>query len=492
MTGPVLRLVLPHQLFETHLDAPRGTSFVLVEDDLLLRQYAFHAHKLVLHRASMARFARRLTERGHTVEMIDSRAEAATADRLAALVRHRRPSQVQVYDVHDDWLARGLTDALAAGGYRLQPQDVLETPGFLTTRRELTDWFAEHPARMQHFYTWQRRRLDVLVDGSAPVGGRWSFDTDNRKKLPRGYHPPPVRLVTEHAPEVREAITWVEQEFPDAPGDPRTFGWPTSHDEARQHLRDFVVERLDLFGPYEDAISSRHAFVHHGLLTPMLNIGLLTPSEVLDTVLAAADDRDVPLASLEGFVRQIIGWREYIRATYHLYGRRIRTANTLRHTRPLDEGWWTARTGLLPVDLVVARVLDTGYAHHIERLMVLGNAMCLLRTDPADAYEWFMQMFVDAYDWVMVPNVYAMSQFAVGEAMTTKPYVSGSNYLTSMSDLPPGDWRKDWDGLYWAFVRDHREVFEANHRSRRIPALWDGFDEARQSAHLERAAAWLG
>ena len=143
------------------------------------------------------------------------------------------------------------------------------------------------------------------------------------------------------------------------------------------------------------------------------------------------------------------------------------------------------------VDVVVRRVLDSGYAHHIERLMVLGNAMCLLRTHPTAAYEWFMEMFVDAYDWVMVPNVYAMSQFAVGEAMTTKPYVSGSNYLKKMSDLPPGRWRDDWDGLYWAFVRDHRDVFEANHRSRRIPALWDGFDEAKQQAHLERAARWL-
>lgn len=487
----LVRLVYPHQLFEAHLDAAAGTRFILVEDDLLLRSRSLHAHKLVLHRATMRRFARRLGEAGFDVDTIESSPDVSTGARLAEAVRAARPKSVEVYDVVDDWLSRDITSALHDGGYDLRPGDVLETPQFLTSRAEFTDWFATHPARMQHFYSWQRRRLDVLVEDGAPVGGRWSFDEENRKKPPRGHVPPSVELPRSHHREVAQGVQWVAAQFPDAPGDPRGFAWPTTHDEAREHLRAFIAERFALFGPYEDAVSATSPHLYHGLLSPMLNNGLLTPREVLDAALDAGADGGVPLASVEGFVRQVIGWREYMRATYHLFGRTMRSSNRMRHARPLADGWWEATTGLDPVDLVVSRVLASGYAHHIERLTVLGNAMCLLRTHPSAAYEWFMEMFVDPYDWVMVPNVYAMSQFAVGEAMTTKPYVSGSNYLRKMSDLKAGEWSADWDGLYWAFVHDHREVFEGNPRSRRIPRLWDGFDDDKKQRHLDRAARWL-
>ncbi|MCA1781066.1 MAG: cryptochrome/photolyase family protein [Dermatophilaceae bacterium] len=491
MSATALRIIYPHQLFEAHLEAQRDTVFVLVEDDLLFRQYPFHAHKLVLHRASMAAFVDRLTDGGFDAEVIRSDPEESTQKRLTAYVRELRPSTVSVFDVVDDRLERDLRRALADGGYELRAEDVLESPMFLTSRSDLEAWFAEHPARMQHFYTWQRRRLDVLVDGDAPVGGRWSFDSENRKKLPKGHVPPKVSFPTPPT-HVADAIGSVAADFPDAPGDPRSFAWPTTHSDAVAHLEQFLAERFTLFGPYEDALSREHPYLYHSLITPMLNIGLLTPGQVLEAALEAAEEYDVPLESLEGFIRQIIGWREYMRATYHLYGRRLRTSNRLAHTRSLSAGWWTGETGLDPVDRTVERVLDSGYAHHIERLMVLGNAMCLLRIDPDEVYEWFMALFIDAYDWVMVPNVYGMSQFAAGEAMTTKPYVSGSNYLRKMSDFAAGPWTGDWDALYWTFVHDHREVFEANFRSRRMPAMWDGFPEEKRAALLARAAEWLG
>lgn len=489
--SPTLRLVFPHQLFEEHLRAPKNTTFVLVEHDLLFRQFAFHAHKLVLHRASMRRFAGRLCAAGFTVEIVASDPNRATPDRLTELVRRVGPTRVEFFDPVDDWLARDTTEALADAGYRLRSTDVLETPGFLTDRADFINWFDEHPARMQHFYSWQRRRLGVLLDAGEPRGGRWSFDTENRKKLPRGHVPPPVHLFTEHTADVRAAIDDVARDFPDAPGDPTSFAWPTSHEEARAHLEQFLQERLALFGPYEDALAQHHSYLYHSLLTPMLNIGLLTPQEVLDATLSHAAAADVPLASLEGFIRQVIGWREYMRATYHLYGRRLRTSNRLGHTRRLDDSWWTATTGLDPVDLVIGRVLSTGYAHHIERLMVLGNALCLLRVHPTEVYAWFMTCFIDAYDWVMVPNVYAMSQFAAGDAMTTKPYISGSNYLRKMSDFPAGAWTQDWDALYWTFVHDHRQSFEGNPRTRTMTRMWDGFDPSRRELHLVRARPWL-
>ncbi|TFD89439.1 cryptochrome/photolyase family protein [Cryobacterium lactosi] len=511
--GLNVRLVLPHQLFEQHLEASGDTVFVLLEHDLLFRQYRFHSHKLVLHRASMARFAGRLREQGHEVVELQSNATRSSHDQLAEFTRTRKPARVTWFDVVDDWLERDLLAGLADGGYRMRPDDVLETPNFLTDRAQIDDWFAHNGSRMQDFYVWQRRRLGILVDHGKPVGGKWSFDAENRKKLPRGYTAPVVGRFAGHPvvqqegafdldalmgdtdhtqvpPEVDRAIAWVSAEFPDAPGNPHLFAWPTSAEEARAHLQEFVRERLHDFGPYEDAISGTHPFINHGLLTAALNIGLLDPREVVGAVLDGAD-HTTPLASLEGFVRQVIGWREYMRATYRTSGRSMRTANRLDHQRTLGDGWWDASTGLAPVDLVISRVLDTGYAHHIERLMVLGNAMALLRIHPDAVYEWFMEMFIDAYDWVMVPNVYAMSQFAAGDVITTKPYVSGSNYLRKMSDLPTGEWTADWDGLYWTFIDDHRAVFAANPRTRMVVSLLDKMDPSTLDAHRRRAAALL-
>jgi len=486
-----VRLVFPHQLFEAHMTAPAGTVFVVVEDDLYFRQYRFHAHKLVLHRASMRRFVAELTHRGYEVTYLQSRPERSSNERLIEVLRSMAPQRVEVMDVVDDWLSRKVTAAVQAAGCGAQALVVLESVGFLTSRDQLRQWFMVNQPRMRSFYMWQRRRLGVLVDGTRPVGGRWSFDTENRKRLPRGHFPPAVRLPGSPDALTQAAIREIAAEFPDAPGDPATFGWPTSREQARAHVQDFVAQRLALFGPYEDAISRHHRHLYHAVLTPMLNIGLVTPAEVLDDVLAVAERTAVPIASLEGFVRQLVGWREYVRGMYEVAGPRLRTSNELGHHRALDASWWTARTGLAPVDVVLGRVLESGYAHHIERLMILGGVMCLLRVDPTEVYEWFMAMFIDAYDWVMVPNVYGMSQFAAGTLMTTKPYVSSSSYVRSMSDMPAGGWHQEWDSLYWAFVHDHREVFERNGRSRMIPRIWDGFDTSTRIAHLQRASAWL-
>lgn len=486
-----IHLVYPHQLFASHLEAPAGTTFVLVEHDLFFRQYRFHTQKLVLHRASMRRFATKLRERGFAVEHVET--DGRTTSRLATarVLRRLGPGRITVHDVVDDWLGRDVVATVADVGGELSAQDVGESPNFLTTRAQVAEAFGTSGrARMQDFYAAQRRRLDVLMDGDRPVGAKWSFDADNRKKLPRA-HLVPAPTPPERHPEVEAAIAWVRRTFPDNPGNAEAFAWPTSHAEAETSYEQFLAERFAQFGPYEDALSTAHPFVFHSLLTPGLNIGLLSPHHVLRRALEVGQEDDVPLASLEGFVRQVIGWREYVRATYHLDGRRLRSSNALEHGRALAPGWWTGETGLAPVDHVVRQVLETGYAHHIERLMVLGNAMCLLRIDPEQVYEWFMELFVDAYDWVMVPNIYAMSQFAAGSAITTKPYVSGSNYLRKMGDFAAGDWTADWDALYWTFVKDHHEVFAANPRSQMMASMYDRLAPATKAAHTRRASAWL-
>jgi deoxyribodipyrimidine photolyase-related protein len=487
-----VRLVLPNQLFEQHLRAASGTRFVIVEHDLLVRQLPFHAHKLVLHRASELAFTERLRDNGFEVDLVESRADRTTADQLGRLLDRLRPERLAVYEPVDDWVEQDLHRVARDAGVELEE---LPTPAFCTSTADVRAQLGGRRPRMQHFYEWQRRRLDLLVDGDRPVGGRWSFDADNRKRLPKGVELPEVPL-PEPDRHVATAVAWVREEFPDAPGDPATFAWPTTRRQALAWLRRFVRERLAAFGPYEDAITTRDPWLFHSAVSPALNLGLLEPLEVVRAAVEHADEvagtgEEVPLASLEGFVRQVVGWREYMRGVYVVHGRRMRSRNLLGLHRRLGEGWWDGSTGLDPVDLVVARVRERGWCHHIERLMVLGNAMLLLRVDPDEVYRWFSAMFVDAYDWVMVPNVYAMSQFAAGELVTTKPYVSGSNYLRKMSDVPAGEWCEDWDALFWTFVRDHLDGFRSNPRSSMMARSYEGFDPARKSALTRRSSSWL-
>ena len=483
------QVVFPHQLFREHLDADEGTLLVLVEPDLFFRQLAFHVHKLVLHRASMRSFEDRLRQAGFRTVYVATSADTPSDEALAAVLREHRVEAVRVYDVVDDWLGRDLRRVCRDAGADLTE---LETPAFLTTREQVQEIYGRYDKpRMQHFYQAQRRRLDLLMDGDEPVGGRWSFDTENRKPLPKGITLPamPEPSRNEH---VRDAIAWAGEEFPDNPGDPGAFRWPVTHRQAAHWLRRFLEDRLHDFGPYEDAIAADEPWLFHSALSPLINIGLLDPERVVRDAVGHAADHDVPLASLEGFVRQVIGWREYMRAAYVVHGRRMRTQNALELSRELGPGWWDATTGLEPVDTVVRRVLQHGYAHHIERLMVLGNAMLLLRTDPDEVWAWFMALFVDAYDWVMVPNVYAMSQFAAGALVTTKPYVSGSNYLRKMGDFPHGDWTTAWDALYWQFVGDYREVFAANPRAGMAVRTLDRMDDRRRRELADVARGLLG
>jgi deoxyribodipyrimidine photolyase-related protein len=486
-----VRLVLPHQLFEEHLEASRDTRFVFLEDDLLFRSLRFHQQKLVLHRAAMTIFARRVQDAGYAVDYVETSAEHTSQERLSAVLAvlaDREATVVTYYDVVDDWLERRLTRTLADAGVEAR---VLETPQFLTSRDVLGAYFSSHSWRMQTFYEWQRRRLGILVESDgSPSGGKWSFDTENRRKLPKKIAVPDLPEF-ERPAEVEDAIVWVRSAFPDNPGNAESFNWPVTHRQASDALEAFLTERFELFGPYEDSIAVGQAYLFHSALSSSMNTGLLRPADVVDLALDVAERHGTPIASVEGFIRQVIGWREYMRASYVLRGREMRTGNTLGLTADLDPGWWTADTGLEPVDTVITRILDTAYAHHIERLMILGNAALLLRARPDAVYAWFMEMFIDAYDWVMVPNVYAMSQYAAGTMITTKPYVSGSNYIRKMSDFGDGPWRFTWDALYWEFVGDHRDLFARNPRSRMSVMLLDRMEADRRSELRHEAAQWI-
>jgi deoxyribodipyrimidine photolyase-related protein len=479
--------VFPHQLFREHLDADPRTLMVLVEDDLLFRQLPFHRQKLVLHRSSMRSFEDELKERGFRTAYVETSPQRTTREQLVDVLARRRVTAATYFDVVDDWLEQQVSATLKAAGVA---RERMESPGFLTTRTDLRKYFSNRPRRMSHFYDWQRRRLGILVDGEQPAEGQANPGTPSRKKLPPGVAAPsmPQLQATRHT---ADAITWVDEEFSQNPGDAGAFAWPTDRAGAERWLDSFLGERFEHFGSYQDAMAEDEAFLFHSMLSPLINIGLLDPREVVSRALAYAEEHGTPMASVEGFVRQVIGWREYMRATYLIFGRSMRTANALQLSRPVPPAWWDGTTGLGPVDTVITRVHQTAYASHVERLMVLGNAMLLLRLDPDEVYAWFMAMFIDAYDWVTVPNVYALSQFASGELITTKPYVSASAYLRRMSDFPTGDWCEVWDALYWQFVDDFRDMFLDNRRSAMMVQQLEKLDPERRARLRAVASIWL-
>ena len=236
---------------------------------------------------------------------------------------------------------------------------------------------------------------------------------------------------------------------------------------------------------------SKESFLYHSVLSPLINIGLLSPQQVVSEALKAGKKKNIPLNSLEGFIRQLIGWREFIRLVYEREGTKQRTTNYWGFKRNIPKSFWNGTTGIEPIDIVIQKTLKTGYCHHIERLMVLGNFMLLCEFDPDEVYRWFMELFIDAYDWVMVPNVYGMTQFADGGLMTTKPYISGSNYLMKMGDWKKGEWTTIWDGLFWRFMNEHRNFFSQNPRLGMLLKTFDKMPKEKQTAHLNAANQFL-
>ncbi len=436
----------------------------------------------------MQMYADYLQQQGYEVRYIEATEPECDIQKLL-------PQLTEIKELHytavvDDWLQQRLA---TSAGTKIKLIEY-PSPNFLNEPSEVAEFFASRKSYKQtDFYIDQRKRRQILIDNNGkPVGGQWTYDTDNRQKYPKNQIPPVVKLPGLNN-YVKAAQVYVDRYFPDNYGStqqPFAAGYyPTTFAEAEDYLQDFLQTRFHDFGAYEDAIVADQSILHHSLLTPLLNIGLLSPPQILTAVLAIADD--IPLNSLEGFIRQIIGWREFIRLTYERSGRQQRTRNYWKFSKPIPPSFWTGETGIAPLDIVIKRTLASGYCHHIERLMVLGNFMVLCEFDPDEVYRWFMEMFVDAYDWVMVPNVYAMSQFADGGGMCTKPYISGSNYLMKMSNFSKGDWQPVWDGLFWRFMHVHRDFFLSNPRLGMLVRTFDKMAIEKREQHLQNAENFL-
>ncbi|TQK20329.1 deoxyribodipyrimidine photolyase-related protein [Microbacterium sp. SLBN-154] len=461
-------LILATQLFEDHpaLHDPDIDILFFIEAESALTRRPFHAHKLVLILSGLRHAAVHAEEAGHRVAHLRVGEEWSFATGLRRLIREHGIDGLAWMSATDRGVDERLRRVCDDEGVatRIYP-DAL----FLTAADDLDEWFGGHPrAKMEDFYRWQRVRTGVLMDGEKPAGGAWNFDADNRHPLPSGGVPIPALPEARHDGITREVMALVADRFADHPGDAADFWLPVTAPGAREWLASFVAERLELFGRYEDAMAADEPFLFHAVISPFLNVGLLRAEEVVRAAVAHRDA--VPIASLEGFVRQVIGWREYMRGSYRAEPALI-DANHFELTRPLED-WWYTGTGIpddlpTPVRVVLERVHRWGYAHHIERLMVLGNWFLLQGYHPRAVFDWYSALFIDAYEWVMVPNVQGMSQYADGGGVATKPYVSGGAYLQKMGRWWGSD-REARDSVftsaYWAFLDRHEAKLAGNPR----------------------------
>ncbi|MEJ7589335.1 MAG: cryptochrome/photolyase family protein [Ferruginibacter sp.] len=482
-------IIFPHQLYKQHPAIADGRIIYLLEETLFFNQYNFNRQKLILHRASMKVYADFLIKKEHSVIYTDATTPMADVRKLLLHLHEKNITTIHIVAVTDNWLQKRITGTCKKYGIEIV---AYPTPNFLNTLDSVKDYFDKKKTYFQtDFYIAQRKQRNILVDaGGQPEGGQWSFDTDNRLTYLKTATPPLLKFAKENK-YVKEAKQYVAIHFPSNYGEDKNFIYPVDFDSAEKWLDEFLAERFTKFGAYEDAIVSNEHFLHHAVLTPSLNIGLLSPLQIINKAMAAAVTYAVPLNSLEGFIRQVMGWREYIRIVYEREGSKQRTKNYWGFTRKIPACFWKGDTGILPVDNVIKKVLKTGYSHHIERLMVMGNFMLLCEFDPNEVYRWFMEMYADAYDWVMVPNVYGMTQFADGGLMTTKPYISGSNYLLKMSDYQKGEWTETWDGLFWRFMHVQRDFFLKNPRLGMLIKTFDKMPEVKRNRHIENAENYL-
>lgn len=461
-------LILPHQLFY-EISLKDISKAYLVEHPHFFTKRRFHKQKLIFHRASMKAFGDYLEKKKIKVTYVDF---------------HHAKEFMKNLNLKDVIAFDPIEHPLQKEYQLLQKKHpsfvILPSLMFLTSNQVLETFKKGNDKHysMQQFYIMQRKSLDILMDGDKPCGGKWSFDAENRKPMPKNLKPPKISLPKLDAIG-KEAIAYVERHFPDNFGEALLI-FPIHEKSAQSWLQEFLKERLEDFGAYEDAIVAEEHFLFHSGLSPLLNCGILTPNQVIEATMDFTKHHKVSLSSLEGFIRQIIGWREYMKILYDIRGETLFKENYFGHKKKLPQAFWIACTGIEPVDITIKKIELTAYAHHIERLMVLGNFMLLCNYNPQHIYEWFMEMFIDSYEWVMVTNVMAMSQYADGGKMTTKPYISSSNYILKMSHYSKGPWCDIWDALYWVFMEKHSLSFSKNPRMTMMLALLKKIPEEKR------------
>lgn len=486
-----INIILPNQLFEKSSLLQKAELTYLIEEYLFFRQFNFHKQKIYFHRCSMMNYANYLGGLGEKVHYIDSSESNSDIRVFIRGLKNTGITTIHIVDPDDFWLEKRIKKECQLLNIEL---NIHENKSFINSKQDLSDFFRVDKKKyfQTTFYKSQRLKLNLLMNEfNQPEGGKWTFDDQNRLKYPKNKSTPNLSII-EKTENHSEALKYVESQFSENPGSIKDQpSYPTDFKTAKKWFNQFLETRFEEFGPYEDAVLKDESVLNHTVISPLLNSGLLTPTYIIDKIQEFRFTTNIPINSVEGLVRQIIGWREFIRGVYHVKGSQERTTNFWNFNRKIPPSFYNGTTGIEPLDDTIQKIIKTGYANHIERLMIVGNFMLLCEFDPDEVYKWFMELFIDSYDWVMVPNVYGMSQFADGGLMSTKPYVSSSNYILKMSNYKKGKWCVIWDALFWNFMDKHRSFFLKNPRMRMLISSFDKMDNLKKESYLLNADKFL-
>ena len=464
----------------------------MAEDYELCTFQKHHKQKILLFLSAMRSYADSLKKNKYKIEykkIEDKDFKNNYFDKLLKTIKQKKINEVSSFEVEDKFFEEKLKRFFTKSKIKW---NIIQTPMFLNSRNEFKNYLAKSKKPfMATFYKETRKKLCILMNNNGtPLGGKWSFDEDNRNKLPKNVLVPkhPKVSETKHTKHLKSII---EKNFKTHPGNTSNFWFATEYNDVIKLLDFFIRKKSNLFGDYEDAVSQKDNILFHSSLSPYINLGLITPEFIIEKILNFHKKNKIKLNSLEGYVRQIIGWREFMRGVYQDFSNEMETKNFFKQTRKMKFTWYEGNTGLPPLDHAIKNALTHGWSHHIERLMILSNLMNLCEIKPNYVYKWFMEMFVDSSDWVMVPNVYGMGLFSDGGIFATKPYICGSSYMLKMMDFKKGEWCNIMDGLYWRFINRNRTFFLKNPRLSMMVRVFDKMKTERKNLILPAAEKFI-
>jgi deoxyribodipyrimidine photolyase-related protein len=505
MPNDALRIVLGDQL-SPGLTALQGGD--KRRDTVLMMEVAeeatyvrHHKKKIAFIFAAMRAFARELRDRGWRVDYVtldDPANTGSLQSEVARAIKRRKPAQIVTTEASEHRLLR--MQAIWAETLDL-PVCVLPDNRFVCGKEDFAAWAAQRKSlRMEYFYRDMRRRAGLLMNGDQPEGGQWNYDAENRKPAKRGLSiPQPLRFDPDT--ETRAVLDLVGARFADHFGDLQPFWFAVTRQDAEKAAKHFLRESLPRFGDYQDAMLRGEKFLFHSILSPLINVGLIDPLHLCQLAENEYRAGRAPLNAVEGFIRQIIGWREYVRGIYWLMGPDYVRSNVLGATRALPSMYWSGETDMACMAAAISQTKEEAYAHHIQRLMVTGNFALLAGIDPNEVHEWYLAVYADAFEWVEAPNTIGMSQFADGGVLGSKPYAASGAYINRMSDYcagcryevkqKTGRGACPLNALYWDFLARHRAQFEGNPRMAQMYRTYDKLTPDHRTELHAHARAFL-
>ena len=486
--------LLGNQLFPNKYikDFKNKNIFIMSESFNICSKLKYHKLKIQFILSSMRSYKDNLIKKGFKVEyneLNNKNLKSNLFDFLQKNILKNKSKSVTTFEFQDNDFEKKFRKFVNKNKITW---NILKSPMFIKDKQFFKEFLSQNKKPlMANFYKKIRKDLKILIDeNNNPTGGKWSFDEENRKRLPKDILIP-TDLKSKKNVHIKSTEKLVNQIFKDNPGDSSNFWLSTDRNEIEKKLDFFIDYKLNFFGDYEDFVSQKNQILFHSALSPYINLGLITPEEIINKILKKDLKNKFRLNSLEGYIRQLIGWREFMKGIYDNFSHDMEKGNFFNNENKLKDTWYSGTTGLEPLDHAIGNVLKNGWSHHIERLMILSNIMNLCEIKPKEVYKWFMEMFVDAYDWVMKPNVFSMGLFSEGGIFATKPYICGSNYFLKMMDFKKGDWCEIMDGLYWRFIQKNKTFFSKNPRLSMMVRNLEKMDKNRKENIFNKAENFI-